>query len=634
MATSSAGPRLVRFGPFEADLYTRELRKQGLRIRLQDQPFQILAMLLRNPGELVTREQIREQLWAEDTFVDFDNGLNAAVRRLRDALNDSADTPRFIETLPRRGYRFVAPVEVVAEPAAEPPAHDKQTALQPPPAAATPAGETSARRPPTRSWLLAYAIIAVSAAVLVSYLWWAKEHQPLDSLAVLPLLNSNHDPQLDYLGDGIAESVISHLSQVPGLKVMSRNSAFRYRQPDLKPRQVAKELGVKALLLGSIRQNGDELRIAVELVDAADEHQIWGEDYTRKLASLSGIQSEIATAVSQHLRLRLSEPVLSRIAGRDTANAEAYRFYLRGTYALGQRTMPALREGREYFQRALQLDPDYARAYTGLAASYGLLAFYSGMRPREALVLEAEAIRKALALDPGLAEAHAQSGYYAVFPKHNPELAEAEIKRAIELSPNSSDAHHAYALFFMHQARFDESIVEAKRALELDPLWSGSYGTLADMNLYAGNYDEAIRLLASEKNYPLAFCVLGLAYAGKRNFEEAVRTLESPTAKGLCPAALGYAYALAGREREARSVLGELIRRHETEYFSGYEIAIVYAGLGDQAQMFRWLRTACDDADPHFQRLSADWAVFGKYRSRPEYSEIARCIEALGTQFP
>ena len=633
---------MIRFGPFEADLHTRELRKHGLKLKLQDQPFQILAMLLERPGELVTRDEIRAMLWPEDTFVDFEHGLNAAIRRLREALNDNADTPRFVETLPRRGYRFISSVERVDS--------TRQPVLgaQPVPCDTSDSGSVAtakptilprapARKRPSSLWA-AVAMLLVAAAVSVVLKWRSAPTSAIDSIAVLPFLSADRNADLDYLGDGIAESVMNNLSQVPGLKVMSRNSAFRYRQPELKPGKVAADLGVRALLMGSLRQHGNDLRISVELIDGTDEHQLWGENYTRKLSNLNGIQAEIASELSQRLRLRLSPEVQSRIARHDTDNSEAYRLYLRGKYTLGKRTNVDIKEGLRYFQRAVELDPTYALPYVGMAASYGLLAFYGGMAPLEAFPLEAAASRRALELDPDLADAHTQRGYYLGFPKMQNDSAEAEFRRALELSPNSGDAHHGYSLFLVQNGRFEEALAEAQKAAELDPLWPGSYGTHANAYYYARQYRQAVELVETKaQRHAAALWVAGAAYAQLKNYKAAITSMQEAIAasggSGYMEADLAHVYAISGDPQQAKIILDKLLAQRHAAYFSAYKIATIYAGLRDDQRMFRWLRTACDEEDPWLMRLAVD-PNFAEYQSRPEGAEIRQRLLTNAEQFP
>jgi TolB-like protein/DNA-binding winged helix-turn-helix (wHTH) protein len=352
-------------------------------------------MLLEKPGDLVTREEIRTILWPQGTFIDFDHSLNAAVRRLREAPDDNADTPRFVETLPRRGYRFVAPVEAISTEGvgSEEGCASKAVVLaaEATQSAASPGEDVAPQKVAGRAATPLWKILALVAPVMAAFAIAAvvlsmRSSEAVNSIAVLPFANATGDASLLYLSDGIAESVINNLSQVPGLKVMSRNSAFRYRQPDLKPNRVASELGVGALLMGAVQQHGDEVPVSVELVDGKDEHQIWGEEYTRGFSDLSGIQADIAQEISQ--RLRIAGPAQSRVARHDTDNSEAYRLYLRGKFALETRKNSDALTALRYFEQAAHLDRNYALAYSGMAHSYALLAFYGGMAPHQAYPLE------------------------------------------------------------------------------------------------------------------------------------------------------------------------------------------------------------------------------------------------------
>jgi len=634
--------RLIRFGSFEADLHTRELRKHGLKLKLQEQPFQVLAMLLERPGELVTREEIRAILWPQGTFIDFDHSLNASVRRLREALDDNADTPRFVETLPRRGYRFVAPVEgisreggvrseegsvskagVLVGEATQSDAGPSDDAALPSVAGRGALSKTSA-----------LVVVVIFALAIAAWIFSMNSRQAVNSIAVLPFTNATGDADLLYLSDGIAESVINNLSQVPGLKVMSRNSAFRYRQPSLKPNRVANELGVGALLMGAMQQHGDEVRVSVELVDGKDEHQIWGEEYTRRLSDLSGIQADIAQQVSQSLRI--AGAAQTRIARHDTENSEAYRLYLRGMFALETRKNSDAQTALRYFEQAAHLDRNYALAYSGMANSYALLAFYGGMAPHQAYPLQAAALHQALTLDPDLPDAHAQRGRFLEFPKMQPQAAEAEFRRAIQLSPNSENAHLSYSFFLMDQGRFAEAIAEAKQVLQLDPLWVGSHGSLANIYHYAGRDEEALTTAAKALQPAPPMWIVGVAYEAKKDFPRAIAHLQEVAQAyqvSFAEADVAHAYAASGNTEQAKLILHRLLNVSTKSYVSPYKIAAIYAGLGDQEQMFRWLRAACDEGDPWLARLNID-PDFSLYRSRPEMKEIQQLLLEGAKRFP
>jgi TolB-like protein/DNA-binding winged helix-turn-helix (wHTH) protein/Flp pilus assembly protein TadD len=672
--------RIIRFGAFEADLRTGELRKHGTRIKLQDQPFQVLVMLLDHPGELITREEIQRKLWPADTFVDFDHSLNTAIRRLRDALSDSADTPRFVETLPRRGYRFIGQVEgraapnqaidgaafiegfvaAVADAASVQPsavaatqpiihAQPSETASrelsaaspQPlissvahPESSAAESWDLALLKPSPIQKKLAWVAVVIVLAIAAVLIWKFRPWPAIDSIAVLPFVNEAKDPELDYLTDGIAESIMSNLSQVPTLKVMSRNSVFRYKGRAVDARQAAHELGVRAVLMGTVRQQGDNLRITIELVDARDQRQLWGETYNPKRPDLVAMQQEISQRTSEKLRLHLSGDVQSRMARRHTPTPEAYDAYLRGRHALNKRTNGDITKALAYFQEAIDRDPVYALPYVGISASYGLLAFYGGMAPKEAYLKEEAAARRALELDPESAETHTEMGYMLLSRHRDAAAAEREWKRALEIDPNSADAHHAYSLFLSDQGRFDEALREAARTEELDPLWPGSSGSTAWLLYYTRRYDDAIRKAQrAGSDFGPAYWVLGQVYEQQGKYKEAIEAFEqmlkrdpSPDPSNFGRAMLAHAYAVAGQRAAAQAILNDLLKLRQNAYFSAYNIAAVYAGLGDRRAMVTWLNTANDDRDPWLSRLRFD-PRFDAFRSAPEFAELQRKLD-------
>ncbi len=417
MESRSHLPRAVRFGVFEFDLRSGELHKQGRRIRLEGQPVQVLIKLLERPGELIAREELQKELWPSDTFVNFEQSLNAAVKRLRQALGDSPANPRFVETLARRGYRFIAPVSGLAE----------STSLPASPA-------TTVR-----------------------------------SLAVLPFGNTDGDPETEYLADGITESIINQLSHLPIMRVMSRSTVFRYKDKSLDPRAVGRKLNVDAVLLGRVLQRGDALLVVAELVDVQNGWQLWGEQYNRRMADILAVEEEMAREISEKLRLRLTGEDRSRLAKRYTQSSEAYQDYLRGRYHWNRLSEEGLKKGIEYFERAIHRDPNYALAYAGLADSYGLLGFF-GLASAAAVMPKAkEAARRAIEIDDGLAEAHASlAGIFKIYD-WDWAASEREYKRAIELDPNYATAHRMYAAFLAAVGRADEAMRESRLALQLDP---------------------------------------------------------------------------------------------------------------------------------------------------------------------
>jgi TolB-like protein/tetratricopeptide (TPR) repeat protein len=574
---------MVRFGVFEFDPQTSELRRRGLKIRLLGQPLRILAMLLERPGELVTREEIRRALWPADTFVDFEHSLNAAMKRLRRALRDSPGNPRFVETLPRRGYRFIAPVEGAAI--------------------------ASAELPPGSA---------------------------IDSLAVLPFSNTAGDPETEYLSDGITESIIHSLSQLSGVRVMARSTVFRYKSRDIDPRSAGRKLNVQAVLTGRVLQRGSALLIGAELVEVRQGWRLWGEQYNRPLADILSVEEEISREISEKLRVRLTGEDRTRLAKRYTDNAQAYADYLKGRYFSLKMTEEGLREGIVFYQQALQKDPAFALAYTGLAHSYVLFAFFPLEPPEEVMPRAKEAAMQALALDDTLAEAHTALATVKKFHDWDWQAAEASCQRALQLNPNYPDGHRLYASLLSSMGSKEEALREILRAQELDPL-SLIIGMEVSWHYYmVRDYDRAIEsaltALEMEPAFPPSHYVLGLAYEQKGRFEEALGALEKSQARATgnpAPlASLGHAFARAGRTAEAEAVPGGLRRKSVRAYVPPYFPALVYAGLGRIEEAFDCLEDAYRKHDPYLVWLNTD-PRFDVLRPDPRFDRLLRRMGLL-----
>lgn len=571
MAQSKGSPPGLRFGAFEVDLRAGELRKHGLKIKLQDKPFQILATLLESPGQLVRREELRQKLWPADTFVDFDHGLNSAVNKLREALCDSADNPRFVETLARRGYRFTAPVEEIG--------------------GATP----RPRRSPG----------------------------PLDSLAVLPFENESADRDIEYLCEGIAESIIYRMAQLPQLRVMAHSAVFRYRRRKVDPQAVGRELNVRAVLNGRVIQRGDDLTIATELVDVANGWQIWGRQYTGKLSDILAVQGEIAAEISQKLHLKLSGEDQNRLVKQHTGNADAYQTYLRGRYYGNLRTEAGLKKGIEYFEQALAKDPDYALAYASLAECYSVLAVYGLLPPREIIPKVKTAATKAVKLDHRLAEAHTSLAVAGLFYDWDWIGAQGEFRQAIDLNPDYALAHYWYGLYLQGQGRKDEALAEIQSARELDPLSLIIRAAEGLLHYFARQYDQAIekyrQTLEMGPNFYPARCFLGLACEQRGEFPEALaefqKVLDLAAGSATAMAMLGHTYAALGRKGVARQLLEELRDLSRQLYVPPVRVALIHAALGEKDLAFEWLEKAYEErsywllflgVDPVFDTLRPD----------------------------
>jgi TolB-like protein/DNA-binding winged helix-turn-helix (wHTH) protein len=578
----------VRFGVFEVDLRSGELHKQGIKIKLHDQPFQVLAMLLEHSGELVTRGQLHQKLWPSDTFVDFDVGLNSAIKRLRDALGDSAETPRFIETLPRRGYRFIGQVtEATPERAS---AHTNGVAAAAAPAAtevareneqqtsnATAAAQIVVKRARVlhSNWwtaLLAAAVLLIATGGL----WWRLRVQPRQyAIAVLPFKNLSTEPNSDYFSDGLTDEIIRDLSTIEGLQVKSRTSSFVFKDKPRDVHDVGRQLGASLLLEGSVLRAGERLRINVDLVRVADDSTLWSQRYDRDLKDVFAVQEEISRSIVNELRLK-------HVGGqrRYNTNLEAYDQYLRAqSFSNAARSPAELADTITLYRQVIAKAPDFAPAYAGLADVYASLR-----HPRRLLVApDAEqqmrvTAEKAIQLDPLLAE-----GYDALGLVYASDLAwgdaERSFQRALQLNPNLPGIHLRYGMFVLQpEGKVAEAVQQFREAVTLDPLSVSPHYSLALGLIDAGAYDEALencrRTIATKPSDADMMWLYARAMWFKGRHEEAIAIFEQlgPSARGL----LGYAYASIGRRREAEQIAAEqdpAAIRHQ---------AFVYAGLGEK----------------------------------------------------
>lgn len=578
MTASAPSSRVIRFGAYEARLGSGELYKGGRRIKLQDQPFQVLAMLLEHPGELVTREELHQKLWPTDTFVDFDTGLNSAIKRLRDALNDSADEPRYVETLPRHGYRFIAPVDS---------APLVRTGVVPQAVPTVPA-----RLPRPAVWMAAGIVAAalVTAGYFARERFWPGARPPAGrvKLAVLPFENLSGDPEQEYFSDGLTEEMITELGrlQPERLGVIARTSAMQYKKKGGNLRRIADELGVDYVLEGSVRREGDRVRISANLIAARDQTHLWAESYERDLAGILSLQKDVAVAIARQIELKLTPQQQARLAGGRPVKPEAYEAYLRGRELYRRWDEAYFDSAAEYLQKAVQADPTFAPPYATLAQVYSTDMRYSW---EERHLLAETTAAKALELDDGLAEAHAAMGLVKLRFGWDWAGAEQEFKRAIELNPNSEEAHTNYGYYLVLMGRIDEGIAEFRRAIELDPLNILPNERLAWAYMKARRFDEAIILLLELKRLePDAHVVgyqLGIAYAHKGMYREALAEVE----RVKCTLECGWVLAVSGRHQEARKLINELIELSRRKYVDPGLMAVTCAGLGEKDEAIKWL---------------------------------------------
>ena len=627
MTTQVTGKK-CRFGVFELDLAREELRRQGLRVKLQDQPLRLLMILLERPGEVVTREDLQTRLWDRDVFVDFDHSLNKAVNKLRDALGDTADNPRFVETVARRGYRFIAPVQALGDEAPEPLPDGRDLASDPAPE--SPAhhrfrdvAEWSPRRK-------GYALVMLAIPVLVAALIPALFRGPVASrnvaIAVLPFDLAGGVPDAAYLGEGLGESVIYSLSRFGELRVMSRNSSFRYASRRVDASIVGQELGVSAVLTGRVTASGDFIRVNVELVDTADNHAIWGERFERKVSELAGIEDEIASQTVKHLRLR----VLPREAAPqvDTRSTEAYRLYLEGNYNLSKLTEESTLKAIQLFEEALRKDPRYALAWSGMAHGYGLLPYYGVYSATDTLSKARAAAMRALELNPNLAEAHTALASIREDYDWDWGGAESEYRKAIELNPSYGLARHWYSHYLSRMGRHDEAIAEAQRAVEVDPLSAPVVVNLAAAHVFARQFDEAVvqcrRAIQLDPNLPDAHYVLAIAYREmglhEKGIEEISRQIAANNSNKYALGFLGYAYAVSGHPQDADHALKELRALPDVSPFA---LALVYTGLGQDQVAFKLLDQAVAARDPYVRYLKVD-PCFERLRADARFKDLLK----------
>ena len=625
--------RPVRFGTFEVDLRLGELRKNGIRVKLTGQPFQILVILLEHPGDLVTREQLQGRLWPSDTFVDFDRGLNAAINRVREALGDSAENPRFVETLPRRGYRFIAPIV------------DLGTSKPAPPHPATPSVsilgrlEREEKRYSHKSLaLLVTTLVALGliAVVLVVYRisdTGVKQPGTIRSLAVLPLQNISGDPGQQYLADGMTEELIGRLASIRNLRVISRTSVMRFKTTNLSAPEIAKSLGVDAIVEGSIMREGSRIRVHAQLIRAATEEHFWSETYDREVRDVIDLESDVAQSIANKVEVSLTGKERHQLTSVRAVDPGVYESYFKGRFALARVNNKAdVEESIRYFNEALSKDPRHALSYLGLAEAYGWLGtvFIGGVaqeyRPKVAL-----AARKALELDPTLVEAHLLLADTAQKEWRWAE-AQAEYQKAIALRPNDATAHSALGFWLTCQGRAEEALAETRLGRELDPL-AVSGDDLGSTLFLARRYFEAEHEVRSELSIrpdnARALVGLGFILVANHNAREAVNVLEKAASLSeRAPATLGlliYAYAQSGHRAHALRLLQELKGRKQRGYVPAAAFMLGFLGLGDYDQAFFWIEKAYEEQSNILQFLKVN-PIFDPVRGDPRFLGLLRRV--------
>ena len=631
MQAEDPAPRF-RFGVFEVDARTGELTKSGKRLRLQEQPFRLLAMLLEKPGELVTREELSSRLWPQ-TVVDFDHGLNKAVGKVREALGDSSENPRFIETVARRGYRFLADVAVVSgngpEAVVEHPAPQRSSG----PIGVADAGGLSRRT--TVAWKSLGLGLALVLVVSVSLIFYPRLHTPLAAraLAVLPLENLSGDPSQDYLAEGMTDELITRLAQISALRVISRTSVMTYKSVHKSLPEIARELNVDTVVEGSVSRSGDRVRITAQLIQMPTDTHMWAQSYSEDFKDALALQSKVAHDIAEQIRVTLNHQEQAALVKSKTVNPEAYEAYLRGRYFWNKRTPDGLKKAIEYFSRAIDIDPTYAEAYSGLADSYALSGDweYGILSPRDAFQWAKAAATKALALDNSLSEAHTSLAFALDLYGWDWAAAEGEYQLAIRLNPGYATAHHWYAWHLMVMGHTSEGVLELKKAESLDPLSLIISADIADALCIAHLYEESVqqsrKTLEMDPGFAVAHYQLGQALAQKHMHDEAIgefqRAIELSGHNGAFDSNLGYVYAVSGRKEQAKEIARNLAERHDQNPAADANVALIYVGLGDQDQAMSWLSRAYE---ARFNPSILMRPVFDPLRPDARFQDLLRRI--------
>jgi len=566
----------LRFGEFELDISAYELRRGGQPVHLERQPMDLLILLVERHRQLVWRADIAKRLWDPGVFVDVEMGVNTAIRKVRQALRDSRESPAFIETISGKGYRFIAPVD------------------------AAPLG---------------------------------RHQEAIESVAVLPFANDSADPDGEYLSDGITETLINSLSQIWNLRVVARSTVFRYKGKDIDPQKAGNDLHVRAVVSGRLLQRGNTLIVRAELMNVATGGQLWGGQYNRKPEDVFALQDDLSREISEKLRLQLTGEERQRLTKRYTEDSEAYRLYLKGRYHWNKRSPEGLQKAVEYFQQALDKDPAYSLAYAGLADTYAYLSFFNVVAPREAMPKAKTAAVKGLEIDKALAEAHVSLGYISFTYDGDWPAAGKHFEQALALNPAYTRGHTFYPFFLSSIGRSEEALEVAKGALDLDPASPAVSHSLAVQLYLARKFDRAIEqahdTLEMDANFAISYAVLGEVYLSKGMYREGLSELEKYSALSRSGAAslalLGYSHARLGERKESLQVIEALKAASKQSFVPALFVALVYAGLEDKDQAFTWLEKAYEERFNRLAYLKVE-ALWDPLRSDPRFADLLRRV--------
>jgi TolB-like protein/DNA-binding winged helix-turn-helix (wHTH) protein/Tfp pilus assembly protein PilF len=659
MNSPASSSRQLRTGLFEIDLASGRLHKNGRRLPLQEQPFRVLAMLLQRPGEVVTRQELQARLWPADTYVGFDEGLNTAIRKLRTAFGDSAGNPRFIETLPRRGYRFIAPVTEATPADALPPSTevrlharveedhgaviepDRHQQIEPP---STPLDYWQPRKK-----ILLVSTFVVLAFTVVAYIM--RKHSSPDSappaqramLAILPFQNLSNDPGQEYFSDGLTEETITDLGQVSpeNLGVIARTSAMAYKHTDKTVSQIGRELGVDYILEGSVRREGGRARVSAQLIRVSDQTHLWAQNYDRDLQDLLDVQNDLGRSIAEQVSANLTPQRQIELSKKHIVNPEAYDLYLKGRFYWNQRTPGALKESIGYFQEATVKDANFALAYAGLADAYNISNILGLYSPKESFPQAKAAALRAIQLDPSLAEAHAALGMEKSHYEFDFPGAEREFLKALEVNPNSPYAHLFYSnCFLMPMGRTAQAIAENKRAVEIDPLSLPINNFMGMTYMLAGDNGNAYRqfqlTIAMDPSFPLAHDYFSWLLTTMGRYEDAIKEHEkSEVLSGSTPEEAATEATVMERAFKSGGEKGFWQKHLELELearnqpgaeASPFVLAAAYAMAGQTDKAFEWLEKGYEEHEGQDLTLLKFDPAFKSLRSDPRFPAMLRKI--------
>jgi TolB-like protein/DNA-binding winged helix-turn-helix (wHTH) protein len=632
MPPSVPARRLLQFGIFELDVDAGELRKQGIRVKLQDQPFKVLQLLLERAGQIVTREELRARVWPANTYVEFDQGLYSAMARLRDALGDSAESPRFVETLARRGYRFIAPITGSSG------LGDDELQVE-----VVPQPENQLQR-----FIITVLAGLVGGALLMALIlgfdianarrWLLRTStRPIRSVAVLPLENLSGDPGQDYFAEGMTDELITNLAMLGNLRVISRTSIMQYKGTKKTLPQIGRELNVEAVVEGSVVRSGDRVRITAQLVDTATDQHLWAASYDRDLRDVLLLQGEAARSITENIRLHLTSQQANRLSRARPVDPEAYDLYLRGRYYSQRITQPDIRKCIDYFQQSIEKDPLFADAYAGLADCYDFAGSFGVLSYKDAVSRMRGALTRALELDDTQAGVHALLGTIQMEENWNWTAAAAEFQRALELGPNLAVTHERYSDILTATGQTEAALSELRLASGLDPLSTRCPAAIGWALIYGHRFDEAIeqfrKVLELEPNHLNAHSGLQRAYLLKGMYEPSIEEMkwkfllfgaDSKEAAARV-SELRAAYRVSGPSGYWQKRLQWDKQGIKTRTGNPYYVAIDYAELGGTNEAFSWLEQAYEQRISELTLLKVDPRL-DPLRSDPRFGELLRRV--------